>query len=123
MNVIFIGIVAVCALVGYLRGFVRSVLPVLSLVCSFAIFYMLREWVAGFLFKWAFFEGGPILTRVAVILILFGIISLLFRVLFGTAKFLSDLPVIKKVDRLLGMLLGGAAGLMIAWLLSLYKIF
>ena len=36
---------------------------------------------------------------------------------------LENMIVIKKVDRLLGMLLGGAAGLMIAWLLSLYKIF
>ena len=123
MNPVLIIIIAVCFVIGYIRGFVRSVVPVLSLVCSLAIFWLIKDWAGAFLFKWTFFEGGPILVRIVVVLIMLILVSLIFKAVFGVLEFLTKLPVIEFVDKVAGAVLGFAAGVLLAALLSVYTSF
>lgn len=102
---------------GHRRGFVKMAVPIVSGIISLIVFFLLKDWVLGFLFRWAIFQGEHILARIVVILLIYLLGTLAFKWLMGMLQLLTKLPVVHGINKLLGLLLGIAEGFLAVWLI------
>lgn len=98
-------------------GFVKTVVPIISGIISLVVFFLLKDWVLGFLFRWAVFQGEHILARIVVILIICFQGTLAFKWIIGVLNLLTKLPLVHGLNKLLGFLLGIAEGFLTVWLI------
>lgn len=110
-------IIAGLGIYGHRRGFVRMAVPILSGIVSLIIFFLLKDWVLGFLFRWTIFGGEHILARIVVILLIYLAGTLAFKWLLGMLQLLTRLPLVHGVNKFLGALLGVIKGLLAVWLI------
>lgn len=98
-------------------GFVKTVVPIISGIISLVVFFLLKDWVLGFLFRWAVFQGEHILARIVVILIICFLGTLAFKWIIGVLNLLTKLPLVHGLNKFLGFLLGIAEGFLAVWLI------
>ena len=58
--IICYGILIGMAIIGFFRGMVRVLAPIVSGLLSIILMLLLKNWAFGFLFRWAFFQGEHI---------------------------------------------------------------
>lgn len=120
MNILLIfccAIIAGFAVYGYRAGFVKVIVPVISGLLSLFLLFLLKDWLLGFLFRWAAFSGEHVLARIVVILLICLLGSLAFKWLFGILRLLTKLPLVHGANKLLGFLFGAIEGVLMIWLL------
>ena len=118
--IICYGILIGMAIIGFFRGMVRVLTPIVSGLLSILLMLLLKNWAFGFLFRWAFFQGEHILARIVVVLFAFILGSLLFRWIIKVLNLLTRLPIIHGFNRILGAVAGAFIGIMILWLLMFF---
>ena len=118
--IICYGILIGMAIIGFFRGMVRVLAPIVSGLLSILLMLLLKNWAFGFLFRWAFFQGEHILARIVVVLLVFILGSLLFRWIIKVLDLLTRLPVIHSFNRILGAAAGAFIGIMILWLVMFF---
>lgn len=120
MNILLIFtvvIIAGFALYGHKTGFVKALVPIISGLFSLFLLFLLKDWLFGFLFRWAVFQGENVLARVVVILLIYLAGALAFKWIFGILNLLTKLPLVHGANRALGLFLGAIEGLLMIWLL------
>lgn len=115
MNFMVIGafaILAICIVVGHIKGIIGELTSVVALVLSIAgmaLFVVLIDHSLDREFGDALMAG--------VFLLVFIILVQLIKVLIGAIKIFSKLPIINGMNKLLGTILGIVEGLLIVWML------
>ena len=123
--------------IGFKRGFVRSIYSMLSVIISIALLYLCRGFFVEFVVSspvgkgiYDFFVnnyGDEIalkcsyaVTYVLSIIILYVILRFLIKALFNVMDLLAKLPLINFVNSLLGAVLGGISGIL--WIVIIINI-
>ena len=102
---------------GHRMGFVKMAVPIVSGIISLIVFFLLKDWVLGFLFRWTIFGGENILSRIVVILLIYLLGTLAFKWLVGMLQLFTKLPLVHGINKLSGLLLGIAEGFLAVWLI------
>jgi len=113
LNILLIAAAIVLLLniaIGAKNGMIKSVV---SLITSVITFIMILLIVSGFNFR----AKGQIMNTIVVILLLgvIGIVQLLLKPLFFSAKMIVKLPVISWVDKLFGIAFGALETVFLLW--------
>ncbi|MCR4787237.1 MAG: CvpA family protein [Lachnospiraceae bacterium] len=93
---------------GYKKGFVAELANASAIVIALGVGYLLKNIVFGFMDQ----RYGLVVSSVAylaALLLLYKIVGFIFLSL----KIFAKLPVIKLIDKLLGIVLGAAEGILI----------
>lgn len=120
MNILLIIIcvvILILSIYGYRKGFVKMLVPMVSAFLSLVVLIMLKDWLFAILFQWAIFQGEHVLTRIVLILIIFGIVASAFKWLLKVLNVLTKLPIIHGLNKLLGLGIGLIEGFLLVWLL------
>lgn len=102
---------------GRRMGFIKMAVPIVSGIVSLVAFFLLKDWVLGFLFRWAIFQGEHILTRIVVILLVYFLGVLAFKWLIGMLSLLTRLPLVHGLNKFLGFCMGLMEGFLAVWLI------
>ena len=102
---------------GHRVGFVKMFWPIVSGIVSLIVFFLMKDWVLGFLFRWTIFQGEHILARIVVILLIYLLGTLAFKWLIGMLQLLTKLPLVHGINKLSGLLLGIIEGFLAVWLI------
>lgn len=119
MNVLLIvlcALIFIMALYGYRKGCVKMLVPVASGLLALLVIVALREPLLSILFHWTFLQGEHVLARVVVILILYFLVALAFKWSIKILNLLTKLPIVHGMNKLLGLFIGIAEGVLLLWL-------
>ncbi len=108
---IVVGIVLLCNIVDcYKKGMVRSIISFVSLIVLCIVVALIGSGLQSY------FEG-EILNVVIMVLLLciVGIVNHILGVLFFPAKLITKLPLVKSLDKLLGIIVGILETVLILW--------
>jgi len=99
--------------VGAKRGLVRELFDLVNLIFISLILTL------GFMIYRGYTAGGivglvPLIIAIVVLSILYAIIKLVF----SPAKLVAKLPLVKSVDKILGLVMGAAEVVIVFWILS-----
>ena len=120
MNILLIiicAVILILSIYGYRKGFVKMLVPMVSAFLSLVVLFMLKDWLFAILFQWAIFQGEHVLTRIVLILLIFGIVTWTFKWLLKVLHILTKLPIIHGLNKLLGLVIGLFEGFLLVWLL------
>ena len=120
MNILLIiicAVILILSIYGYRKGFVKMLVPMVSAFLSLVVLFMLKDWMFAILFQWAIFQGEHVLTRIVLILLIFGIVTWAFKWLLKVLHILTKLPIIHGLNKLLGLVIGLVEGFLLVWLL------
>jgi len=120
MNILLIiicAVILILSIYGYRKGFVKMLVPMVSAFLSLVVLFMLKDWMFAILFQWAIFQGEHVLTRIVLILLIFGIVTWAFKWLLKVLHILTKLPIIHGLNKLLGLVIGLLEGFLLVWLL------
>lgn len=120
MNLLLVAsciIIIILSVYGYKSGFVKMLVPIVSGLIALAFMFLLKDWLFAFLFHWTIFQGEHILARVVVILLIYLLCVLGFKWVIGVLKFLTKLPIVHGLNKILGLVLGLIEGFLLVWLL------
>jgi len=108
---IVVGIVLLCNIVDcYKKGMVRSIISFVSLIVLCIVVALIGNGLQSYF-------DGEILNVVIMVLLLciVGIVNHLLGVLFFPAKLITKLPLVKSLDKLLGIVVGILETILILW--------
>ncbi len=113
MNIllIIVGIVLLCNIVDcYKKGMIRSIISFISLIVLCIVVALISNGLRSYF-------DGDILNVVIMVLLLciLGIAHHLLGVLFFPAKLITKLPIVKSLDKLLGIVVGILETVLILW--------
>lgn len=113
MNILLIvaGILLLCNIVDcYKKGMVRSIISFISLIVLCIVVALVGNGLKSYF-------DGEILNVVIMVLLLcvVGIVHHLLGVVFFPAKVITKLPIVKSLDKLLGVLVGVLETILILW--------
>ena len=108
---IIVLVVMICGMVdGYKKGMVRSLITFISLIITCVVVVLLGNALNNY------FDGNIINVIILVFMLcLIGIVRHLLGVVFFSAKVISKLPIVHSVDKLLGIVVGILATVLILW--------
>ncbi len=112
VDILFFSLVLIFAIIGLKRGFVKSILSLLSVILSFVLSVTLSSVVSNTVSNYFVSEFVKPITFFVLFIVLRIIIGLLAKVL----NIVSIIPVIKTANSLLGFTLGVINGIIIATL-------
>lgn len=115
INILLIGMIVLAVITvrsGYKKGMVKSVISLVSLVVLCVVAILLAHGISSYNHGNVF---HVILT--VVLLTVLGVVHHLLSVAFFTAKIVVKLPVVKFLDRLLGIVFGFLEAVLILWTL------
>ena len=108
---IVVGIVLLCNIVdGYKKGMVRSVISFVSLIVLCIVVALIGNGLQSYF-------DGEILNVVIMVFLLciVGIVNHFLGVLFFPAKLITKLPIVKSLDKILGIAVGILETILILW--------
>lgn len=113
MNIllIIVGVVLLCNIVDcYKKGMVKSIISFVSLIVLCIVVALIGNGLQSY---W----DGEILNVVIMVLLLavLGIVHHLLGVVFVPAKLIAKLPIVKSLDKLLGIVVGILETVLILW--------
>lgn len=120
MDIYVIGIALFCIIVllammtkGFHQGFVHEITTLISLGAAIFVILLISGIISGFK------RGSASNMAIGIILVLiFGVIYRLLKVLLGSINFIADLPLIRWVDSALGLVCGFVEGFALLYLLE-----
>ena len=115
MNITLIIVILIMIMMmirGYKKGLTKEITGLVSLIVTlFVISIVITLYMSLHL------EETKNAVASIVILVVIAFIYSIIKIFMKSAKILSKLPVINIVDKVLGIIIGGAKGLIIVWLL------
>lgn len=115
MNVTLIGfIILMLAMVsrGFKKGMVKEITGLISLAVTLFVVSLIIMLYTSF-----HAEETENMIVTVIILVVVSLIYSLVKIFLKSAKLLSKLPVIKLLDRFLGLFVGAAKGMIILWII------
>lgn len=97
---------------GYLKGFIGEVVSIISMLLAIIGVALAMKIIDSFLKKQA---SDALLA--AIFLVSLVLLMQVFRILIKSLKLFSKIPIINGLNKLLGMIIGIAEGLLITWIL------
>lgn len=102
----------VCAVNGYKKGLVTGVIRIVTYILGLAVLGVLLKGITSFI------KGNILYIIMALILLLsLGFIRKLAKLILGSCKIVSMLPIIHWLDKLAGAVLGMSEGIIVIWVL------
>lgn len=113
MNIllIIVGIILLCNIVDcYKKGMVKSIISFVSLIVLCIVVALIGNGLQSYM-------DGEILNVVIMVLLLciLGIVHHLLGVVFVPAKLIAKLPIVKSLDKILGIVVGILETVLILW--------
>ncbi|MBR5578637.1 MAG: CvpA family protein [Lachnospiraceae bacterium] len=105
-------IILLMAVRGYKKGMTKEIIGMISLAVTLFVISLIIVLYVSFRAE----ETKNIVFTI-IILLLVAIVYSVVKIFLKSAKLLSKLPVIKIIDRFLGIFIGAAEGLLLVWLL------
>lgn len=115
MNVTLIGFIILMLVMvsrGFKKGMVKEITGLISLAVTLFVVSLIIMLYTSFQAE----ETENMLVTV-IILVVVSLIYSLVKIFLKSAKLLSKLPVIKLLDRFLGLFVGAAKGMIILWII------
>ena len=109
-------VIAGLAFVGYIKGFTKIILPLIAIAIPLIFLYILNNWLLGFLLSWVFSGEAYIFARIIVVGLSLVLCKLVFRIVIQVLKLIPHLPLVRGVDKILGLLTGAIEGLLLIWI-------
>lgn len=113
--IICCGVIAGLALMGYIKGFTKIIIPIIAMAIPLIFLYILHNWLLGFLLNWAFSGEAYILARLIVVGLSLILCKLVFRTVIRVLTLIPHLPLVRGADKILGLLTGAIEGLLLIW--------
>lgn len=117
--IIGVAIIIICMIRGWIKGLANIVGSILATILSFLLFWAIRNWAFESFLATLLFNHSMIIVRVVVCLLLYTILFLLLKAIMMSLKIVTKLPIIRGMNRLLGLLLGGAYGVLLVGILTI----
>ena len=114
LNIIFIlGFVLIAwrMIHGYKKGMIEEIVSLISLIVAVVIVFLFGVAVTGYLDK----EMNHMILAIIFILVI-GFVFKLLSFLFMSLKIISELPIIKVVNKIAGILVGACEGILFIWI-------
>lgn len=121
VDIVLVILFATVTFVCYKRGFVRSIMSIISLVLSLVV----SRFISGAVITWIaantlLFQGiEPAVAHLIMYIILFAVFRMLMSAVCWLICRFFELPVLKQVNKLLGVVLGMLSGLVCVAILSM----
>ncbi len=119
-QIICLLILAVCIIVGFSKGFIQMLGNIGASVLSLAFFWAIRNWAFDSFLTTLLFERGVLLVRIVLCIIIYVVLFLVLKAILTSLKFLAKLPIIKGVNKLLGLVAGGVFGMILIGVMTLF---
>ena len=116
INIVLLGVIAVGAIAGGIKGFARQVIELVGLLVSFFVAAMLGSWVAAFLAGHASIPHAPALVMSFLAVFVGGLIA--FHFVAISAQRLIHTSLFGWVDRACGAMVGLLAATLVASVLA-----
>lgn len=118
MNLCFIValvLLAVKMASGYKKGMVKEIITLVTLILTCITIALIANGLKNY-------TSGHVVNVIIVIVLLsiLGVVHLLLKPLFLSAKLISKLPVVSWVDKLLGIAIGAAETILMLWTLYFF---
>lgn len=123
MNLFYlIGVlILVCAAVrGWKKGFVQMLGSVCASILSIGFFWILKKWALDSFLGTLLFAHSVLIVRVVLCIALYFALFFVLKAVIISLKVIVRLPVIRGLDRVLGLILGGVYGVIIVGIMTLF---
>lgn len=115
VNIVLVSILAIGALIGFIKGFVRQAIQLLGAIGAFILAIMMAGSLAAWLEPRLDISYSPVLVVAFVLLLIAGLF--VTHILSAVVGKLFNLTLLKSVDRFAGGVLGLVTGMIIGSLL------
>ena len=88
-------------------------------VLSLAFFWTIKNWALDSFLGTLLFEHSVLIVRLVLCVAIYIALFLALKAVVMSLKFVSMLPVIKYLDRIIGLFMGGIYGIIIVGILTL----
>lgn len=110
--IVVAGVILMMMIRGYKKGMTKEISGLISLAVTLFVVSLIIMLYTSF-----HAEEGKNITVSFILLVLTAIIYTIVKIFLKSAKLLSKLPVIKIVDRFLGIFVGALEGLVLVWMI------
>ena len=114
----FLILMGILAIAGYSRGMVKEIISFVSLVFLSCVALLALMGITSYT------KGRVIqLTAVVLLLAILGIVKIILETVFTSAKFIAGLPVVKWLDKVMGVAAGACESIVILWMLYAFVMY
>ncbi len=122
IHIVGLVIIAVCAIRGWKKGFVNTLGSILASLLSIVFVYLLNTWALESVLVTFITDRMLLVVRVLLCVVLFVAMFFLLKAILLSLRFLTKLPLVRGINKLLGFACGIAHGLLLVgigyWLYS-----
>ncbi len=113
INVLGMLLIIVCAVRGYKRGFVTTIRKIVASILAIMFVYLLNTWAMESLLATLVTDYMIVVVRIILCVATYIILFLLFKAIFTSLQILSKLPIVRGLNKLLGLLAGAVYGVIL----------
>lgn len=113
-------IIIICALSGWKKGFIQMLGNVCAGILSLGFFWVMKNWAFESFLGTLLFAHSVLVVRLVLCIALYIALFFGLKAVFLSLKFISKLPVVRGLDKVLGLILGGAFGVIIVGIMTLF---
>lgn len=115
-----IGLILLCAISGWRKGFVKMLGQILASILTFLFLFVLRNWVFESMIINFLTGQSVLLARIVVCVGGYLILFFLLKTIFGSLNLLSKAPVIRGLNRILGIAAGTIYGMVLTGIVYMF---
>lgn len=116
INVVLLGMLAIGAITGGIKGFARQIIELVGLVVSFFVAAVIASWLASQLARFASLPHSPALVISFIAVFVGGLVA--FHFVAISAQRMVHTSLLGWLDRLVGAMLGLLAGILVTSVLT-----
>lgn len=106
-------LIVICAIRGLRRGFINTLGEMLATVLAIMFVYMIHTWAFEALFLTLLKDHMVVIVRIALCFILYVVIFLVVKTIILSLRILTKLPIVHKLNKLLGCIVGVVYGVLL----------
>lgn len=106
-------LIAVCAVRGFKKGFVNTLGTILASLLAIVFVYVLHTWALESLLLTLLADHMVVVVRIVLCAVLYLVFFLLLKAIILSLKFLTKLPIVRGINKLLGFVAGAAYGVLL----------
>lgn len=105
--------IVICAIRGLKKGFVNTLGTILASLLSIIFVYLLNTWALESLLLTLLADHMVVVVRIVLCLVLYAALFFVLKAVILSLRVLTKLPVIRGLNKLLGMIAGAAYGILL----------
>lgn len=113
-------ILIICALRGWKKGFIQMLGNVCAGILSLGFLWIMKNWALESFLGTLLFAHSVLVVRLVLCIALYIALFFGLKAVFLSLKFISKLPVIRGLDKVLGLILGGVFGVVIVGIMTVF---